>query len=81
MVDALRHFEEITVPGAIETLDYAWAADDEWKDGVMRPKARGGHGDDRVERFDTPQYQSEADSAAAEEVLAGGGCRTCIWLE
>lgn len=82
MVDALRLFERIEEPGTIETLTYTWADDDDWKDRVMRPRSTGdGRGDDRGERFDFPQYQNAADEAAAEETLAGDGCRTCVWLE
>ena len=80
MLDTLRAFESIDQPGTIETLNYAWADNDDWKDSVMRPSTGGTQGDGRVERFDTPQYQTRGDEAAAEEALAQGGCPTCVWL-
>ena len=79
---ALHAFETIETPGTIVRLPFSWADDDAWKDGVMRPKtAEGAHADDRVERHPTPQYQSEDDRSRAEAELAGGGCRTCVWLD
>ena len=57
---------DATTPGTVIELDYRWAADDTWKDGVMR-------GDSRLERFDTPQYQ-----CAEDAVLADPECPTCI---
>ena len=81
MRDALAVFETLTQPGVV-TLPYQWAADDAWKDGVMRPRAPGSAPDDaRVERVAQPQYQNDSDRAAAEAALAGGGCATCIWID
>lgn len=69
-------------PGQVTSLPYRWAASDDWKDAVMRPKPAGeqssekaGHEDDRVARFDTPQYQTGADADAADST-----CPTCIFL-
>ena len=60
MIEALDAFETIRQPGGIITLPHCWSDDNGWKDHAMRPKPRTGGGatDDRVERFDTPQYQS-----------------------
>ncbi len=82
MVDALDAFETIRQPGGIITLPHRWSDDDGWKDRAMRPKPRkdGGAADDRVQRFDTPQYQSEADQVAAEVNLAAGECPGCVFL-
>ena len=81
MSDTLAAFAK-DHPGDVETLPYRWAETDDWKDGVMRPKATGatastddGHEDDRTARFDTPQYQWEADAEAADS-----NCPTCIFL-
>ncbi len=80
--DALMAFETLKVPGETVMLRYEWADDDAWKDGVMRPRAIGSkHDDSRVERVGQPQYQTEADRAAAETAMAQGGCPTCIWLD
>ena len=65
---ALDLVRDATVPGTVTELDYRWAADDTWKDGVMR-------GDSRQERFDTPQYQCAEDAS-----LADSECPTCVWL-
>ena len=82
MVDALRLLERIEEPGTLETLNYNWADDDDWKDRAMRPQSTGdGHDDTRMERFDTPLYHNDDDEAAAEAALAGDGCQTCVWLE
>lgn len=70
-LDLLRDAEH---PGALVEPGYRWAADDAWKDTVMRPGGSGG-GDDRMTRVDVPQYQCEADAAAADPQ-----CPTCIWL-
>ena len=76
---ALQGFDSLRRPGEIVHLPFAWAADDAWKDDVMRPSARGeGHADRRVERFDTPQYQCDDDRARAE---AAGECASCVFLE
>ena len=64
---ALDLLRDATVPGTVIDLDYRWASDDTWKDGVMR-------GDSRMERFDTPQYQCAQDAA-----LADPECPTCVW--
>ena len=46
------------------------------------PDAAGGEAsDDRTERRDTPQYQTDADRKLAEAALAQGGCATCVFLD
>ena len=81
MRDTLAAFADISEPGSVVPLDYEWREDDSWKDYVMRPKPGGSdkpadHNDDRVERFDTPQYQTPDDAAAAE-----ADCSSCVFLE
>ena len=79
MAAALNAFQDLETPGSIVTLALTWAEDDAWKDGVMRPKPADGRGnpsqheDDRVTRFDTPQYQTAEDAE-----LADPNCPTCI---
>ena len=76
---ALAQLAEATVPGEIRSLDLRWSENDDWKDGVMRPKSasdEGGAGeaeDDRAERTDVLQYQFEADREAVEP-----NCPTCL---
>jgi len=81
--DGLRAFETLRAPGDVVMLPYGWADDDAWKDSVMRPRPAGSQPgskqrDDRVERHAVPQYQTDADRAAAD---AAGACPTCVWLD
>ena len=81
MAQALAAFSAIQAPGTILELDFEWRDDDSWKDRVMRPqpkaetKTKAKHEDDRVARFDTPQYQSTEDAEAADPA-----CPTCVFL-
>ncbi len=68
--------------GSITRLPFQWEdseqANDEWKAAVMAGDASDEgeeSGDDRVERFATPQYQSPDD-----EQMADASCPTCVWL-
>ena len=72
MRDTLTAFEALTEPGAMSHLSYRWSDNDDWKDKVFAEGHRrfleqsSEYEDDRVARHDTPQYQTEADEAAAE---------------
>lgn len=87
----LDAFARIDSPGTIVDLPFPWAADDDWKDRVMRPKpkAEGAAGvpaeasanDDRVERFPTPQYQTDDDATAAAARHAGTDCAVCAGID
>ena len=86
--DTLAAFEAIQRPGEIRDLAYAWSEDDAWKDGVMRPRTSPASdegepdvADDRTERHDTPQYQTDDDRLAAEDALARDGCPSCVFLD
>jgi len=70
---ALKVFNEAP-RGSITRLPFNWQADDGWKTAVMAGTASSAS-DDRVERFDTPQYQSVDD-----EQMADASCPTCVWL-
>jgi hypothetical protein len=74
--DALAAFEQMRTPGAVHELPYRWAADDSWKDSAMRPRSSEA-GDERVLRFDSPQYQHESDEALARSTE----CQGCVWPE
>lgn len=81
MRDTLEALATIDAPGTIRRLPYRWAADDAWKDLVMRPADPGGPGgDDRIERHPDPQYQHEADRLAAEAAFERDGCPSCVFL-
>lgn len=67
----------VSEPGTIKRLPFEWADNDDWKAAVMAGDSTGeSDGDDRVQRFDTPQYQSVEDAKAADPT-----CPSCIWLE
>ena len=77
MGDALKLFETLEQPGQIAALEHCWDHNDDWKNGVMRPRATSNeHKDDRSERSNQPQYQDPDDEAHLETP-----CPTCIWLE
>ena len=82
MQATLQAFANIQTPGQIVDLDQQWRTDDEWKERVMRPDpnkdktADANHNDDRMARFDTPQYQTQQDAE-----LADPACPTCVFLE
>ena len=78
----LSAFEAITAPGTIVDLNVAWADDDGWKDRVLRPRIdKRTTNDDRVGRSPTPQYQTEADAAAAADGHAGTDCVVCAGID
>jgi hypothetical protein len=73
--EALRGFTDFHKPGMVKTLPFAWPNQPDWKAGP------GMIGDQRTERFDAPQYQSEDDLIRFEKndlsALAGCGCPEC----
>ena len=83
---ALRLLTDAREPARIEHLPNEWQSDHSWKDRVMRPRSpedqesssrnTSTHADDRVERFDTPQYQTPEDAARAD-----AHCPSCVFLE
>lgn len=79
---ALRFAASATGPEQVLELDYRWSASDDWKDSVMRLKGEVDGKiveiDDRVERFDTPQYQSAEDE---REAARNPECPSCVFLE
>lgn len=83
MIDTLTVLETIQEPGTIRLLPHRWADQDDWKDGVMRPRPGSDpkQPDDRIQRFADPQYQTAEDRAEAEARLADGGCPGCVFLE
>ncbi|MDE0691072.1 MAG: hypothetical protein OXI55_02370 [Gammaproteobacteria bacterium] len=65
---ALKHIRDAKSPGEVLVLPHRWAANDDWKDGVMQK-------DSRLPRHDEPQYQTPADADAADPT-----CPTCVFL-
>lgn len=59
LVQALEGFTSLTEPGSIKMLPFRWDEED-WKRTAMMD------GDARVERYETPQYQTEEDRIRAE---------------
>ena len=67
---AMAAFTDITEPGGVVILPHEWPT--EWKPAARELK------DDRAPRFDTPQYQHEADRDAAIEAHgAVAACEVC----
>ena len=60
LLDALEAFTTLTTPGSIKMLPFQWEADEAWKETAQRGP------DDRLPRYDTPQYQTEEDRRRAE---------------
>jgi hypothetical protein len=83
----LGAFASIEQPGEIRDLSYAWSEDERWKEEAESEVNRyagsevGRVADERVERFDSPQYQQEDDRTAAETALARDGCPSCVFLD
>ena len=63
LLEALGAFTSLEKPGSVKTLPFKWDDDEAWKE------AEKTKGDDRIERYDTPQYQYEADRKLAETKL------------
>lgn len=57
---ALAAFTTLTAPGTVLTLPFRWSDADEWKETAQRGP------DDRLPRYDTPQYQNDEDRQRAE---------------
>jgi hypothetical protein len=71
LLEALGAFASLSSPGTVKTLPFRWSEDESWKE-----RAFAG-GDDRLPRYDTPQYQCEEDRRLAE--LAGAPLRpVCV---
>lgn len=76
---AIDHLWSAESAGEVRWVDLHWAGDDDWKDGVMRPKSAvvacgaAEVEDDRAERTEVPQYQFEGDRVAVE-----ADCPTCF---
>lgn len=61
---ALQGFASLTAPGAVLTLPFQWSEADEWKETAQRGP------DDRLPRYETPQYQTEEDRQRAEATVS-----------
>lgn len=74
LTEALRAFASLDEPGSIQTLPFVWDEEQSWKNEVFRQ-------DIRMDRYATPQYQSEEDRQRAEandhSALSLCGCEAC----
>ncbi|MGQ4806897.1 hypothetical protein NKDENANG_00234 [Candidatus Entotheonellaceae bacterium PAL068K] len=61
MLEALAAFTALQTPGSIKKLPFQWSAGEAWKHTAQR-----GPDDDRLPRYDTPQYQNDDDRLHAE---------------
>jgi hypothetical protein len=72
---ALEALIHIKTPGTVETLPYIWPDNPDWENDFDMMN------DDRTDRVDTPQYQTEEDRLMAENhdfsALASCGCEGC----
>jgi hypothetical protein len=71
MIEALDAFTSLKTPGSVKLLPFRWSEEDAWKETAQRGE------DDRIPRYDTPQYQTEEDRRLAEVDYAGA-CATCV---
>jgi hypothetical protein len=60
VLQALAAFTALTTPGCVKMLPFRWSDDEAWKETAQRGP------DDRLPRYDTPQYQTEEDRLRAE---------------
>lgn len=85
VLGALSLLETAPAPGQIVDLPFTWAADDAWKDAVLRPATpgatTGGTGDERAPRRPEPVWQCDDDRRASEARHAGGPCGECVGAE
>jgi len=72
MIETLEGLTSMTKPGSIKMLPIQWSEDGKWNRTAMSG------GDDRLPRYDTPQYQCEEDRLRAEAHLAEAEeCHVC----
>ena len=79
---ALGLFETLDSPGMIASLPFAWPGGNAWKEvrsSGGTDESEDSETDDRTARHGVPQYQDERDRIRAEEVMASGGCVTCVF--
>ena len=73
--EALAAFTSLTTPGSVKMLPFQWDSKETWKETAQRGP------DDRRPRYETPQYQTDADRRRAEALegvvspVAGQGAR------
>jgi len=69
----------------LRDLPYVWDTTDQWKDSVyLKVRTESGEMkmlDDRVERYETPQFQSDADATAAAQTHDGESCLVCAGID
>ncbi len=66
----------------LTTLSYSWGDDDSWKDTVFQiPESGSGAADNRLERSDLPQYQTDFDLEHAKEKHAEEECLLCSGID
>ena len=78
LIETLDIFATAKTPGYIKTLPFEWPENPDWKESSGMIK------DDRLERFDTPQYQTDEDRFRFEDhdrsALSSCGCEKCCGL-
>jgi len=76
LLDALDAFTSLTRPGSVKRLPFEFSEDTSWKIAVEMS------GDERLPRFETPQFQTDEDRIRAEagdhSAIASCGCSFCF---
>ncbi|MGD0074829.1 MAG: hypothetical protein ABSD31_10885 [Candidatus Binataceae bacterium] len=74
MIETLEGLTSMTKPGSIKMLSIQWSEDGKWN-----RAGAAAEGDDRLPRYDTPQYENEEDRLRAEAHAAETGeeCHVC----
>jgi hypothetical protein len=76
LIDALDAFSSLTEPGSVKVLPFEFSEDTSWKIAVETS------GDERLPRYDTPQFQTDEDrtraAAGDRSAIASCGCSFCF---
>ena len=82
IVQAALSLLDETEEETLTTLPYSWGDDDSWKDTVFQiPESGSGATDNRLERSDLPQYQTDLDMEQAKEKHAEEECLLCSGID
>ena len=77
LIEALDAFSSLTKPGSVKMLPFEFCENPYWKKAVEMS------GDERLPRYETPQYQTQEDLklAEAEDRLVIASCNSSFCLD
>jgi len=86
IVESALDLLSVTEGEVVRDLGHRWPDGDAWKDSEFMPEVDESTGesrmvDDRVERHETPQYQTKADEAAAVISHGDQECLVCAGID